>query len=65
MFLLEVHALEGLIMLIYAVWTIPPIILIIMGLFKLNKSKDTSKVLFITAIIYFLVCLGVCGGMMV
>lgn len=65
MVILEVSGLEGLVTLIFGLWLVPPIILIIIGLAYLNKNKDTSKGLFITAIVYFLVCLGICGGMFI
>ncbi len=42
-----------------------PSLLIIIGLIlRTKKKKKASKVLFIIATIYLIICLGVCGSMM-
>lgn len=43
-----------------------PVILAIIGLiFWLREKKKTAKVLFIIAIIYLLISLGICGSLMI
>lgn len=65
MVILEVSGLEGLILGILGIWLIPPFILLVIGIIGLKKNKDASKWLFILALIYFLVGLGICSGMFV
>ncbi len=47
---------------IFALWFLPPVIFLILGLVNLRKNKNFSKGMFILAIVYFLVGLGFCTG---
>ncbi len=56
--------LDGLIYLILAILFGPAILLTIIGLIVLKKHKKAAKVLFILAVVYVIISLGICGSMM-
>ncbi|WP_111308683.1 hypothetical protein [Confluentibacter sediminis] len=59
--LIEVNDLGWLILLMLFLAFGVPLILIITGIALRNKNKSTSKKLFIAAVVYVLIGLGVCG----
>lgn len=60
---LEVGNLDGLLVLIIAIMFGPAILLTIIGFAVLKKHKKAAKVLFILAVVYVIVSLGICGSM--
>ncbi len=64
MIALEVGNLNGLVFLLVLMMIGPPILLSIIGLVVRKKNPKASKVLFILAVLYLLVGLGICGSMM-
>ncbi len=56
--------LDGLIYLILAIMLGPAILLAFIGLLVKKKNKKAAKVLFILAVVYTIVSLGICGGIM-
>jgi len=64
MILLEVSTKDIglLIMMIVALWLVPPIILLIVGSAQSEKRPTLGKILFIIAGIWFLIGGGMCGG---
>lgn len=65
MIFLEVGDLTGLVIIIVAIMLLPSIILGIIGavLFA-NDKKKAAKILFIIAVVYAIISLGICGSMM-
>ncbi len=61
---LEVGNLDGLVVMLLLIMLGPAIILAIVGLAIIKKHKKTSKVLFILAVVYTIISLGVCGAIM-
>ncbi|MFH6603140.1 hypothetical protein ACEZ3G_06605 [Maribacter algicola] len=62
---LEVGNLDGLIIILFLLMLGPPILLAIGGIFASRKSHiKTAKILFISAGIYLLIGLGICGGLL-
>jgi len=61
--LLEIGNLNGLVALIVAVMIGPPILLTIIGFSLYKNNKKGAKVLFILAVLYLLISLGICGSM--
>ncbi len=55
----------GFLLLVLAIMFLPPLILLIIGLTIRAKDRKTSKVLFILAVVYLLISLGICGSMMI
>ncbi|PHI21000.1 hypothetical protein CEQ90_04755 [Lewinellaceae bacterium SD302] len=64
MIFLEVGNLDGIFLLIFGIMFGPPILLTVIGLFTYPRSKEGAKVLFILALVYLVVGLGICGSMM-
>ena len=64
MIALEVGNLNGLVFFLVLIMIGPPILLSIIGLVVRKKNPKASKVLFILAVVYLLVGLGICGSMM-
>lgn len=65
MIFLEVGDLTGLVVIIVAIMLLPSIILGIIGaVFFANEKKKTAKILFIIAVVYAIISLGICGSMM-
>jgi hypothetical protein len=60
---LEPGNLDGLVFLIIAIMLGPAILLTIIGLAVYKKHKKGAKILFIIAVIYVLVSLGICGAL--
>ncbi len=56
--------LDGLIYLILAIMLGPAILLAFIGLLVKKKNKKAAMVLFILAVVYTIVSLGICGSMM-
>ncbi|MFK7781543.1 hypothetical protein [Psychroserpens sp.] len=55
---------DGLILLILLVMFGPAILLAIIGAFAFKKHKKAAKVLFIIAVVYVIISLGICGALM-
>lgn len=57
--------LTGLVILILAIMLLPSIILGIIGaILRAHGKKRSAKILFIIAIVYAIISLGICGSMM-
>ncbi|NJM78726.1 MAG: hypothetical protein HC854_02210 [Flavobacterium sp.] len=56
--------LSGLIIFIVFIMIGPPIILTVLGLAIRKNNPTAAKVLYILAVVYLLVGLGICGSMM-
>lgn len=41
-----------------------PLILFIIGIAIRNRNKKASKILLISGVVYLLICLGICGSLM-
>ncbi len=63
MTLLEVGNLDGLLILILVIMFGPPLLLFIIGLAVKKQNPNAAKVLYIIAVLYLIVGLGICGGM--
>ncbi|MBC3845796.1 hypothetical protein H8K90_05360 [Winogradskyella echinorum] len=61
--LLEVGNLDGLLTLIIAIMFGPAILLAIIGFAVLKKNKKAAKILFILAVVYLIISLGICGAL--
>lgn len=61
--LLEVGNLDGLLTLIIAIMLGPAILLAIIGFAVLKKNKKAAKILFILAVVYLIISLGICGAL--
>ena len=61
---LEVGNLDGLVYLFVAIMFGPAILLSIIGFIVFKKYRKAAKVLFILAVVYVIVSLGICGSMM-
>ncbi|MEW4922283.1 hypothetical protein [Algibacter sp. 2305UL17-15] len=55
--------LDGLLYLIIAIMLGPAILLALIGFLVRGKNKKAAKVLFILAVVYVLISLGVCGAL--
>lgn len=55
--------LDGLVILIILIMFGPAILLAIIGFLVIKKYKKTAKVLFILAVVYLLISLGICGSL--
>ncbi len=64
MILLEVGNLDGLVALIVGVMFGPAILLAIIGFAVRKNNRKAAKVLFILAVVYVIISLGVCGSLM-
>lgn len=62
--LLEVGNLNGLVFLLIAIMLGPAIVLASVGFVVKNKNKKAAKILFILAVVYVIVSLGVCGALL-
>ena len=62
--LIEPGNLDGLVILIIAIMFGPAILLAIIGFAVLKKNKKAAKVLFILAVVYLIISLGICGALM-
>jgi heme O synthase-like polyprenyltransferase len=62
--LLEVGNLNGLVFLLIAIMLGPAIVLAIIGFAVKKKNKKAAKILFILAVVYVIVSLGVCGALL-
>ncbi len=66
MIFLEVGDLTGLAIIILAIMLLPSLILGIIGaVLYFNEKKKAAKILFIIAVVYALISLGICGSMMI
>ena len=54
---------DGIIYLIIGIMFGPAILLAIIGLLVMKNNKKAAKVLFILAVIYVIISLGICGSM--
>ncbi|WP_298340892.1 hypothetical protein [uncultured Algibacter sp.] len=54
---------DGLLLMIVAIMFGPAILLAIIGAFLLKKNKKAAKVLFILAVVYLIISLGICGAL--
>ena len=61
---LEVGNLDGLVYLFVAIMFGPAVLLAIIGFAVFKKHRKAAKVLFILAVVYVIVSLGICGSMM-
>jgi hypothetical protein len=64
MIALEGGNLGGLVAILIMIMVGPPIILTIIGLAVRGNNPKTAKVLFILAVLYLIVGLGICGGLL-
>jgi len=64
MIALEVGNLGGLVAILIMIMVVPPIILTIIGFAVRINNPKTAKVLFILAVLYLIVGLGICGGLL-
>nr|WP_309757919.1 hypothetical protein [Flavobacterium sp.] len=64
MIALEVGNLGGLVAILIMIMVVPPIILTIIGFAVRSNNPKTAKVLFILAVLYLIVGLGICGGLL-
>ena len=64
MIALEVGNLNGLVFFLVLIMIGPPVLFSIIGLAVRKINPKASKVLFILAVVYLLVGLGICGSMM-
>ena len=64
MIALEVGNLGGLVAILSMIMVVPPIILTIIGFAVRSNNPKTAKVLFILAVLYLIVGLGICGGLL-
>lgn len=60
---IEPGNLDGLVFLIFAIMFGPAILLTIIGAAVYKKHKKAAKVLFILAVVYVLISLGICGAL--
>ena len=63
--LLEPGNLDGLVILMVAMMFGPAIILTIIGALVYKKYRKAAKVLFILAVVYVIISLGICGALMI
>ncbi len=61
--LLEVGNLDGLLLLMVAIMFGPAILLTIIGFAIFKKHKKAAKILFILAVVYVIISLGICGAL--
>ncbi|SHG83640.1 hypothetical protein SAMN05444148_1064 [Winogradskyella jejuensis] len=61
---LEPGNLDGLVILILAIMFGPAILLAIIGFALYKNNKKAAKILFILAVLYVLISLGICGTLM-
>ncbi len=65
MIFLEGGDYTGVVVLVLAIMLLPSIILGVIGaIFYANEKKKIAKILFIIAVVYVIVSLGICGSMM-
>ncbi|WCO01703.1 hypothetical protein [Psychroserpens ponticola] len=55
--------LDGLFTMIILIMFGPAILLAIIGTFVFKKNKKAAKVLFILAVVYLIISLGICGAL--
>lgn len=55
--------LDGLFTMIILIMFGPAILLAIIGAFVFKKNKKAAKVLFILAVVYLIISLGICGAL--
>lgn len=55
--------LDGLFIMIILIMFGPAILLAIIGAFVFKKHKKAAKVLFIIAVVYLIISLGICGAL--
>jgi len=64
MILLEIGNLDSLIPIIFGMLFGPAIIFAIIGLiFSKNNKKKPAKIFYILAVVYMIISLGICGGL--
>ncbi|MGO4771452.1 hypothetical protein ACEN2I_07290 [Flavobacterium sp. W22_SRS_FK3] len=63
MIALEVGNLNGLILFFVLIMVGPPILFAIIGLSIKKGNPKAAKVLFVLAVVYLIVGLGICGGL--
>ena len=56
--------LNGIVIVILAIMLIPAILLALIGFLLRRSNKKASKVLYILAVVYVIISLGICGSMM-
>lgn len=64
MIALEVGNLDGIVIVLALIMLGPPVLLTIIGLAVRSNNPKTAKVLFILAVLYLIVGLGICGGLL-
>jgi hypothetical protein len=64
MIALEVGNLGDLVAILIMIMVAPPIVLTIIGFAIRSNSPKSAKVLFILAVLYLIVGLGICGGLL-
>lgn len=64
MIALEVGNMDGIVILLVLIMLGPPVLLTIIGLAVRSNNPKTAKVLFILAVLYLIVGLGICGGLL-
>jgi len=62
--LLEPGNLDGLVILMVAIMFGPAMVLAIIGALVFKKYRKAAKVLFILAVVYVIISLGICGALM-
>ena len=65
MIFLEVGNLDGLVIVILLIMLLPSFVLGLIGtILYFNEKKRAAKILFIIAVVYAIISLGICGSMM-
>ncbi len=61
----EVGNMDGLVIIILLIMLLPSFVLTLIGaILYHNAKKRTAKILFIIAVVYAIISLGICGSMM-
>ncbi|WGH74321.1 hypothetical protein P8625_09350 [Tenacibaculum tangerinum] len=63
MIFLELGNLTGIFIAVLLIMFGPPVILAIIGAAIKNKNKKASEIMYILAVVYLVIGLGVCGSM--
>lgn len=64
MVFLEVGDLSGLFVILGLIMFGPPVLLAVIGAAIRKKSKTASKIFYILAVLYLIIGLGICGGIL-
>ncbi len=57
---LNIYGYINLIFSFLALWLIPPLIIVIIGIAQPDEKREIAKILYVLALIYFLIGGGVC-----